>query len=78
MPGNGRLTAALQPGQKAALGIHADAGGAIFQAGQQDEQIIIVLAAFNAQRALPHGGQKAFRGQRRHAGGAEPQSVEPG
>ena len=78
MPGNGHLAAAFQPGQKAALGIHANAGGAVFQARQQDEQIIIVLSAFNAQRALAHGGQKALRVQRRHVRGAESQPVEPG
>ena len=78
MPGDGHLTAAFQSGQKAALGIHADAGGAVFQARQQDEQLITVFAAFNAQRALAHSGQKALGVQGGHIRRAEPQAVEPG
>ena len=78
MPGNGHLAAAVETGQKAAFGFHADAGGGVFQLRQQREKVCSVLAAFNAQRALAHGRQKAFRVQNLDVGRVQAQAAQTG
>ena len=64
MPGNGNLTAAVKPGEQAAFGLHADAGGTVLHEGHHFSEILAILTEFDAERALPHGGDERGRGKR--------------
>ena len=78
MTGDGHLTAAVQTGQETALGFHADAGGAVFHAGQQFQHFTVITTAFDAQGTLAHGGHEGGRLEMVHAVRGKTQTLEPG
>src|SRR5690606_36188390 len=76
--GNRYLAAAVEVAVRRALGAHPQGAVQIVHGLQQGVQFDVVAAAFNADGALPTGGQAQFRGNAAADALVEAQALEPG
>ena len=78
MGADGHLAAAVETGEKAALGLHADARLVVLEPFDEPEHAFVIPAALDAESTLADSRDKLLRIEGRHVRGREAETHEAG